>query len=535
MVAPMMIRALLAPLLLMLAAASLPETRVAVTLPAGWSGDASGHLLLFVEPATAENATTDAVDTAEFGGKDAVSVAARDVASFGPARTVTIDTDETAFPAGFAHLQPGAYRVQAVLDRDGDYDYGGRGAGDLVSKVVTIRWPQQGAATVALDHAVEASDPWRAATPEGAARAAAMRPHLHEERLPSAALTRFWGTPHGVVAWVLTPPGYDPRGRATYPTVYTAGGFGTSHARDIGRASRLYDLEAKSEIPPMIWVFLDHSGPTGTTEFADGVNNGPWGQALTQEAIPALEAKYRMDARPRGRFLTGHSSGGWFALWQMVRYPALFGGSWPTAPDPADFHDFTGIDLYAAHANVYHDPAGRPWPLVRDHAKVVASFEQFARLETVLGRDGGQIRSFDWVFSPRAKDGAPAAMFDRVTGAVDPQVVAYWRDHYDVAHRVETLWPAIGRDLDGKLHLTVGTADTFYLDGAARRLEAAFHRVGGHADFAYLPGKTHGDLYERDGDPQALAKDIAWAMYAVARPGTERPDTPHPAGTPPTP
>ncbi|WP_419827750.1 alpha/beta hydrolase [Sphingomonas sp.] len=515
-------RAFLTPLLLLLAAASLPETRLAVTLPAGWNGDASGRLLLFAEPATAENAKADAVDTAEFGGKDAVSVAARDVASFGAARSATIDTQETAFPAGFASLKPGDYRVQAVLDRNGDYDYGGRGEGDLVSRVVTIRWPQRAASAIALDHAVQAIDPWHASTPEGAARAAAMRPHLHEERLPSVALTRFWGTPHAVTAWVLTPPGYDPRGRATYPTVYTAGGFGTTHARDIGRASRLYDLEAKREIPPMIWVFLDHSEPTGTTEFADSVNNGPWGQALTTEAIPALEARFRMDARPSGRFLTGHSSGGWFALWVMVRYPALFGGSWPTAPDPADFRDFTGIDLTAPNANAYRDPSGRPWPLVRDHGRVVASFEQFARLETVLGHDGGQIRSFDWVFSPRAKDGTPAYMFDRVTGAVDPTVISYWRDHYDVAHRIEAQWPALRHDLDGKLHLTVGTADTFYLDGAARRLEAAFRGVGGRADFTYLPDKTHGDLYERGGDPQALTKDIAWAMYAVARPASKR-------------
>lgn len=521
----MPIRALLAPLLLLLAAASLPETRIAVTLPAGWNGDASGRLLIFAEPATADNAKTDAVDTAEFGGKDAVSVAARDVATFGRDRTATIDTQETAYPAGFAALKPGSYRVQAVLDRDGDYDYGGRGPGDLVSRVVTVRWPQGGAATIALDHAVPAEDMWHPAGAPAAAlaQAEAARPHLHEERLPSPALTRFWGTPHAISAWVLTPPDYDPRARKTWPTVFMADGFGSTHATAIFRAAKIWKLEAAREIPPMIWVFLDHSGPTGTTEFADSVNNGPWGEALTNEAIPALEARYRMDARPSGRFVTGHSSGGWFALWQIARYPALYGGSWPTAPDPADFHDFTGVDLYAPGANMYRGADGAPHPLVRDHGKVVATVEQFAKLEAVLGHDGGQLRSFDWVFSPRAKDGTPAFMFDRTTGTVDPAVVAYWRDHYDVAHLVTTQWPRIGRDLDGKLHLTVGTADTFYLDGAAHRLDAAMKALGARADFTYLPDKTHMDLYERGGDKQALTKDIAWAMYAVARPGSKRP------------
>jgi len=75
-----------------------------------------------------------------------------------------------------------------------------------------------------------------------------------------------------------------------------------------------------------------------------------------------------------------------------------------------------------------------------------------------------------------------------------------------------------GAPSDGKIHLTVGTADTFYLDGAAHRLEATMARVGAHASFTYLPNKTHMDLYERNGDKQALTKDIARAIYIVARP-----------------
>src|SRR3546814_8027326 len=77
----------------------------------------------------------------------------------------------------------------------------------------------------------------------------------------------------------------------------------------------------------MIWVILDHHIATGTHEFADSANNGPWGAALTTEAIPALEAEYRMDARASGRFLNGHSSGGWSTLWLQVAYPKVFGRS----------------------------------------------------------------------------------------------------------------------------------------------------------------------------------------------------------------
>src|SRR3546814_14366907 len=86
-------------------------------------------------------------------------------------------------------------------------------------------------------------------------------------------------------------------------------------------------MMAKGEMPPMIWVILDHHIATGTHEFADSANNGPWGAALTTEAIPALEAKYRMDARASGRFLNGHSPGGRSTLWRQGAPPKVFGGT----------------------------------------------------------------------------------------------------------------------------------------------------------------------------------------------------------------
>ncbi len=144
-----------------------------------------------------------------------------------------------------------------------------------------------------------------------------------------------------------------------------------------------------------------------------------------------------MDARPSARFLTGHSArAAGRRLWLQVRYPKMFGGTWPTSPDPSDFHDFTNIDLYAPGANAYHDAHGKPIPLVRDHGKLIATLEQFAQLERVLGPYGGQFASFDWVFSPKGPDGRPLPLFDRATGDVDPEVAAYWRDHYDIAHRI---------------------------------------------------------------------------------------------------
>jgi len=157
-----------------------------------------------------------------------------------------------------------------------------------------------------------------------------------------------------------------------------------------------------------------------------------------------------MDAKPSGRFLQGHSSGGWASLQLQIDYPEIFGGTWSTSPDPSDFHDFTGIDLYAPHANVYKRADGTAYPIMRDHGKVMATFEQFARNEAVIGPYGGQMASFEWVFSPRGVDGRPAQLFDRETGDVHPEVMEYWRDHYDLAHIVQTTWAQRDRCCAGR-------------------------------------------------------------------------------------
>jgi len=149
---------------------------------------------------------------------------------------------------------------------------------------------------------------------------------------------------------------------------------------------------------------------------------------------------------------------------------------------------------------------------------VLATFEQYAGMERVLGSYGGQMASFDWVFSPRGADGRPQPMFDRDTGAVDAKVLAYWQEHYDIAHRLQTQWPELKPDLDGKIHLIVGTADTFYLDGSAHRLKDVLDGLHAQSDIRFLPNKTHFDLYVDGNDRTALLKQIAWEMYAVARP-----------------
>jgi enterochelin esterase-like enzyme len=496
-----------------------------VQVPATLTAPVSGRLLVFLKQGSGDKE----VNIDEFHPAD-TAVAAMEVHGLAPGAAIELNADEMAFPKPFSTLGQGNYEAQAALDLDHSYTYSGRRPEDWISPVLPLaNWtPGSGdEPTLTLDHHPEEN-------PQRAAAMAKMKdlakPGVAQlEEFESPLLTRFWGRSVTIKAWVILPPDYAAQSREKYPTAYWTHGFGGDIDGALVFGMRLYDRMKNHQMPPMIWVMLDESIPQGTHEFADSVNNGPWGTALTTEFIPHLESKYRMDARPSGRLLNGHSSGGWATLQLQVNYPKVFGGTWSTSPDPSDFHDFTGADLYAANANVYRKPDGTTMPIMRDKGKVVATFDTFSRLEQVLGPYGGQVASFEWVFSPKGADGAPEPMFDRATGNVDPKVVAYWHDHYDLAHITEANWAQRKADLKGRIHLFVGTADTFYLDGAAHKFEAVLTRLGADPHFAYIPDRTHFDLYMIGKDRMGLFDQIAAEMYAVARPKANWKPAPAPA------
>ncbi|MGC2398232.1 MAG: alpha/beta hydrolase-fold protein [Acidobacteriaceae bacterium] len=464
-------------------------------------------------PAGAGTKDSDSVDM-NMMSPDSVYVAAKEVPHLVGGDSVDVDVDDVVFPRPFSQAPAGKYRLQAVLDVDRTYNYAGRVAGDLISAPIDVTAPVAPDFTLRVALSQLVPDP-----PDALARRPDVRSALEPVDFVSPVLTSYWGRDIHMRGWVLLPPGYAIHPSRRYPTVYFTHGFGGSLDELRGSvAPILYDRTKRGRMPEMIWVLLDESSPTGTHEFADSVNNGPWGTALTTELIPLLEKKYRMDSRPSGRFLQGHSSGGWATLWLQTRYPEIFGGTWSTSPDPSDFHYFSTVDIYAPNANMYRRPDGTLHPMIRDHGQPRTTMKDLAGLESVIGPYGGQLASFEWVFSPRGKDGRPLPLFDRTTGVIDPRVAAYWRAHYDIVQRLDDNWKTIGPDLQGKIHLFVGTDDTFYLDGAAHSLQATLDRLGGHAQFTFLPGRSHFNVYDVGTDRYALLERIAAQMYQVARP-----------------
>jgi S-formylglutathione hydrolase FrmB len=398
---------------------------------------------------------------------------ALDVKDWKPGTPVTIGSNAKAFPKAIKDLPARRYFAQAILDRD----LGGISAfaspGNLYSKPVRVEF-----------------DPKRTESVELTVNQIVTAPEFREtDRVKlvdtlSKLLSDFHGKPMRMRAGVALPASWATCPDRTYPVVYEVTGFGGDHTAAHGAVNRT--TLAGTEV---IWVVLDANGRLGHHVFADGANNGPVGTALVTELIPHIEKTFRGIGTPQSRLVTGHSSGGWSSLWLQVAYPDAFAGCWSTSPDPVDFRDFQRINLYEPGANFFFDPAGRIRELSRGDRGTTLTFKGFSAMDDQLGR-GGQLTSFEAVFSPKGPDGRPKKLWDRRSGAIDSAVAKAW-EKYDIRLKLEREWKTLGPVLAGKLHVWCGDVDTFYLDGAVRLLKKQLADLKSDAVVEMFPGKTH--------------------------------------------
>ncbi|MGZ3518228.1 MAG: alpha/beta hydrolase [Vulcanimicrobiaceae bacterium] len=316
--------------------------------------------------------------------------------------------------------------------------------------------------------------------------------------MTSTVVSKFAGHAVKMHAAVLLPDTYSVASQRRYPVIYWIPGFGGSyHVSESKVRAWRHAMHVSGR--EFIVVFLDASIPSGHHEFADSANNGPWGTALTTEFIPKIERRFHVMTSPRGRLLAGHSSGGWSALWLQVTYPEFFGGAWSISPDPVDFRDFIGPDLTRRPpGNFFHDAKGREYGFVRVRGRDVTTLRKYVGEEDAKGT-GNQIYSFDAVFSPRGTDGGPERLFDHRTGAIDPAVERYWEKHYDIARILRQSSPAFRAALRGKIHIFVGTNDTYHLDGPVHLLKDELGTQHSDAEMQFAPGYDHFDIFDYDG------------------------------------
>lgn len=214
-----------------------------------------------------------------------------------------------------------------------------------------------------------------------------------------------------------------------------------------------------------------------------------------RELLPAVEKRFRGISEGWARVTYGGSTGGWESIAVQTFYPDDFNGCWTFCPDPVSFDAYTTVNIYK-DTNAYYDEG--PWkrvprPAIRDAASngiwhgsadasygsplghVVATQEQVNIKELVKGTKGRSADQWDiWqlVFGPKAADGYVQPIWDKRTGAIDPEVAAYWREHFDLRYILERDWATIGPKLRGKIHVFVGMSDTYYLNDAVYSLEA---------------------------------------------------------------
>lgn len=403
----------------------------------------------------------------------------RDVTDWKPGEPLVIDSrkpdDVTTCPKPVDQLNLAGWKVQAVARFNSWERKVGDGAGNGFSPTAVV---PSDAGTIDL--------PITELIPE---RSFPENEWCKLLRVRSKLLSEFHQRDVFLQAAVLLPASYHKQPERKYPVIFTIPGFGGTHFD--GVRTEPVNEQDNSGVE-FIRLMLDPSCPLGHHVFADSANNGPWGTALVQEFIPELDQQFRTDARPAARFLTGHSSGGWSSLWVMVTHPDDFAGTWSTSPDPVTFEDFQYINLYAPGENMYVDRKSERRPIARRGNQIVLWYRDFDVMEEALG-PGGQLHSFEAAFSPRGSDGKPVRVWDRQTGAVNTEAAKTW-EKYDVKRALERNWPTLGPKLRGKLHVHMGDLDTFYLEGATRRLGETLKKLDSDAVVEMHPGQDHGSI-----------------------------------------
>ena len=347
--------------------------------------------------------------------------------------------------------------------------------------------------------------------------------YIRHVKIQSERLTRFWGRPMYLGAHVLVPEGFDEHPNARFPIAIFHGHFPEdfdgfrpeppdpnlkpdySERFHLSGYNRIEQQEAYAfykkwtgpDFPRMLIVEIQHANPYYDDSYAvNSANLGPYGDAIMYELLPYIEQRFHGIGQGWARFTYGGSTGGWEALAVQIFYPDEFNGTFAACPDPIDFQAYTTVNLYEDRNAYYREGAHLKLarPGMRNYlGHVSGTIEGMNLLELALGthsRSGGQFDIWEAVFSPVGPDGYPRRIFDKLTGAIDPKVAEYWRDHYDLNGILRRGWATLGPKLQGKVHIFCGDMDTYYLNDAVYLME----------DFLRKTENPHSDAEVRYGD-----------------------------------
>ena len=540
------------------ALAAEASLRVAVTFPAQRSAQPiDGRLLLLISAETEGEPrlqVNDSATTAQVFGVD--------VEAWKPGEPRTVDATAFGYPIrSLAALPKGTYLVQALVNRyetftrgdgvtvklppdKGEGQQWARKPGNLYSvpQRLTVDPAANQVIRLALDQEVPPVDDF----------AKQETKYVKYVRVRSERLSTFWGRDMYLAAWVLLPWGHDDHPDARYPLVIDHGHFPSRLAGwretppdpdlkpDFSQrfqlagynrieqelAHQFYKDWTGPGFPRVLLIEIQHPTPFYDDSYAvNSANNGPYGDAIMFELVPEIERRFRGLGQGWARFTYGGSTGGWEAMAVQMFYPDAFNGAWVACPDPIDFRHYTVVNLYD-DANAYYQegPFKRvPRPGLRNYlGHVTTTLEQMNHRELALGtrtRSGDQWDVWESVYSPRGADGYPRPIWNKLTGQIDKEVAAYWREHFDLSHILQRDWATLGPKLRGKLRIYVGDMDNYYLNNAVYEVEKflktatppadAVIGYGDRAEHCWNGDYTRANAYSRLRYPQMV---LPWAV-----------------------
>jgi hypothetical protein len=427
-----------------------------------------------------------------------------------PDKPAVVDKTAWGYPIrSLKDIPPGEYYVQAVLNKyetfhrsdgktvklhpdQGEGQHWNITPGNLISKPMKVTVKPSSTISIALTEVIPPI-----VTP-------ADTKYVRHIRIQSEALTKFWGRPMFISAIVLVPEGFDEHPDAHFPLMifhdhfvsdfddfrttppdpnlkpeyserFHLAGYNQIQQQE---AYKFYQKWISPGFPRVLIVKIQHANLFYDDSYAvNSANVGPYGDAIENELIPAVEKKFRSIGQGWARFTYGGSTGGWEALAVQVFYPEHYNGAFASCPDPVDFHAYTDIDIYNDNNFYYLEGAHKreAQSAMRDYlGHTFITNEEINDYELALGdhgRSGEQYDIWQAVFGPVGANGYPAPIYDKVTGEIDHKVAEYWREHYDLEAILERNWAKLGPDLAGKIHIYVGSDDTYFLNNAVYLME----------------------------------------------------------------
>ena len=228
----------------------------------------------------------------------------------------------------------------------------------------------------------------------------------------------------------------------------------------------------------MIYVTLQHPSPYYDDSYGvNSENNGPFGDAILQELIPAVEAKFRVIREPWAR--TAHSAdrpAAGCSSRSRSSIPTSTARACASCPDSVDFRYHQIVNVYS-DANAYFVDKG--W------TKVERPTPAAARRQHHVDDEGRELVRARRAATSRARaasgtSGKPPTARVGADGYPQRHVGQANRRHRQEGGRLlaralrparaprDQLGDARPEGRQGKLHIYVGDDDSFYLDNARR-------------------------------------------------------------------